>query len=70
MADLKFYNISSANIRVNVFFDNKMNDLIGAGTVNKVCMGSDGHIHIETIMMDSGELCNGAGLTVVPIEEE
>lgn len=69
MTDHKEYDISSVNMRVKVYFNSKMDHYIGRGTVQKVYIVEDGSIHIDTIMMDSGQLFCSAGLGVVPTEE-
>lgn len=68
MEDSGLYDILQVNIRVKVFYDSKFDCFIGNGTVNEVLMGTDGNIHIDTVMLDSGKLINRAGLTIVPMD--
>ena len=64
----KLYDISAANIRVNVFFSKTCDDFIGVGVVQKVYFSKSGCLYPETVLID-GELCNTAGLTITQFEE-
>ena len=65
----KLYDISTANIRVNVFFSKTCDDFMGVGIVQKVYFSKTGCLYPETVLID-GELCNTAGLTITQFEED